>query len=110
MRIEKPGYETVTKKIKPEDSGALREVVLEVETQPRGIVYVDAAGPEAVWIDGQYSGFMTPTPGVIVTAGDHTVQLRDASGAVLDQQRVHVEKGGTARVVLQLRARKRAAR
>jgi len=100
VRVEKAGYQTVTRKLKPDDHNALSPIVLEAETQPRGTVFVDAAAPAAVWIDGQYSGFFTPTPGLIVAAGDHVVQLRDDRG-VLDEARVHVAKGDTARLALQ---------
>jgi len=110
LRIEKAGYETVTKKLKPDDSGALPPFVLAPESEPRGIVFVDAAGPAAVWIDGQYSGFMTPTPGLIVSAGVHTVQLRAPNGTVVDELRAEVHKGETERLVLELRPTKRAAR
>ena len=103
VRIEKPGYETVTRKLKPDDTNALEPIVLEQEAEPRGTVYVDAAGPAAVWIDGQYSGFMTPTPGLRVTAGAHAIELRDAAGKILDEQRAHVDKGETARLTLQLK-------
>ena len=85
VRIEKSGYQTLTRKLKPDEIGALPTIVLAPETQPRGTLYVDAGGPAAVWIDGQYSGFMTPTPGLIVAAGEHVVQLRDPSGVVLDE-------------------------
>ena len=110
VRIEKVGYETVTKKLKPDDTEALPPFALTPESEPRGIVFVDAAGPAAVWIDGQYSGFMTPTPGLIVGAGTHTVQLRDTNGAVLDELRADVRKGETSRVVLELRPAKRGKR
>jgi tRNA A-37 threonylcarbamoyl transferase component Bud32 len=103
VRIEKPGYETVTRKLKPDEVGTLPTIVMTPESLPRGTIYVDAAGPGAVWIDGQYSGFMTPTPGLIVAAGEHTLQLRDTRGAVLDEVRARVDKGETARLVLQLR-------
>jgi tRNA A-37 threonylcarbamoyl transferase component Bud32 len=108
--IEKAGYESVTRKLKPEDAGPLPTIVLDAETRPRATIYVDAAGPAAVWIDGQYSGFMTPTPGLIVAAGEHTVQLRDANGAVVDEAHPLVHKGDTSRLVLQLRPRGRASR
>ncbi|HEX6835307.1 MAG TPA: serine/threonine-protein kinase, partial [Polyangia bacterium] len=101
VRVEKAGYETVTRKLTPDDGGALAPIVLSPETHPRGTVYVDAAAPSAVWIDGQYSGFMTPTPGLLVGVGEHTVQLRDASGAIVDELRAHVGKGETVRLALQ---------
>ena len=80
------------------------------ETRPRGTIYVDAAAPAAVWIDGQYSGFMTPTPGLMVAAGEHAVQLRDNDGAVVDEVRARVQKGETARLVMQPRPSKRGDR
>src|SRR5262249_33647622 len=52
LRIEKTGYETVTQKLQPEDHGTLPPVVLEQEKESRGTVFVDAAAPAAVWIDG----------------------------------------------------------
>jgi predicted Ser/Thr protein kinase len=110
LRIEKLGYETVLKKLKPEDTGPLPTVVLTAETQPRGMVYVDASGPAAVWIDGQPSGFMTPTPGLVVSAGEHAFELRDADGALLDTVRAQVQKGETSRVVLQLRPARRGGK
>jgi serine/threonine-protein kinase len=110
VRIEKPGYRTVTKKLGPDDQAPLPTLLLEAETLPRGTVYVDASGPSAVWIDGQYSGFMTPTPGLMVAAGEHRVELRDATGAVLDAVRTHVDKGSTARLVLQMRPSLRSGR
>jgi hypothetical protein len=103
VRVEKPGYQTVTKKLNPDDRNALPPVILDAETQPRGTILVDAAAPAAVWIDGQYSGFFTPTPGLIVAAGEHVVQLRDDA-------RVRVAKGETARLALQPRADRRGAR
>ncbi len=103
LRIEKPGYETVTKKLKPDDRVELEPIVLEQEKEPRGTVYVDAAGPGAVWIDGQYSGFMTPTPGLRVSAGVHAIELRDPAGKILDEQHAHVDKGETVRLTLQIR-------
>ncbi|MCU1277249.1 MAG: serine/threonine protein kinase [bacterium] len=110
VRIEKPGYETVLRKLKPDENGALPTIVLAPETQPRATIYVDAAAPAAVWIDGQYSGFMTPTPGLVVAAGEHTLQLRDGHDAVLDDVHARVQQGETARLVLQLRPAKRGKR
>src|SRR6185312_7821650 len=102
LRIEKAGYETATKRISPDDANQLAPFVLEVEREPRGTIFVDAGGPAAVWIDGQYSGFMTPTPGLRVSAGEHEVQLRDGGGKVLDHARVKVDEGATARISLLL--------
>jgi len=103
VKVEKPGYETVTRKIGPDDTNELASIELVAETQPRGVFFVDASAPAAVWIDGQYSGFLTPTPGLIVAAGEHTVQLRDDRGQVLDEVRARVQKGETSRLALQVR-------
>ena len=103
IRVEKPGYETYLLKLKPEQSGALPPVVLAPETHPRATLFVDADLPAAVWIDGQYSGFLTPTPGLRVEAGEHRVELRGPAGGVFDQLRARVAQGETARVVLQMK-------
>jgi hypothetical protein len=102
VRIEKPGYETVLKRLKPDDDEAqLAPIVLSAETEPRGTVFVDASLPHEVWIDGQYSGFRTPTPGLLTSVGEHEVLLKDDAGVVLDRSRVKVAQGETLRVSLQ---------
>jgi tRNA A-37 threonylcarbamoyl transferase component Bud32 len=100
VRVEKPGYETVVRKLTPEDVGPLPAVVLTPDTRPRGTVYVMSSAPAEVWIDGQDSGFMTPTPGLRVAAGVHQVQLRDPAGPVLDEVRARVGTGDTVRLTL----------
>jgi hypothetical protein len=101
VRVEKPGYLTWVHKIKPEDSTPLPSVTLAAETAPRGTLFVDAAAPCEVWIDGRYSGFMTPTPGLRLAAGAHLVELHNgnATGA---RTRVNLKRGDTARLVLAL--------
>src|SRR5205814_1507604 len=71
IRIEKAGYETALERLKPEDRGPLPRVVLVAETVPRGTVFVESNAPAEVWVDGQPSGFMTPTPGLRVGPGRH---------------------------------------
>jgi len=42
--------------------------------------------------------------------GEHSVQLRDESGRILDEQRARVAKGDTARLTLQLGPARKGAR
>jgi serine/threonine protein kinase len=100
LRIEMDGYETLTHKIAPEENGALGRFVLKPESQPRGFVYVESSTPAEVWIDGLYSGFLTPTPGLRVTAGEHRVELRSQRGERSEPVPVKVEKGATVRLAL----------
>jgi hypothetical protein len=100
IRLERDGYETVRHKLKPEETtGAMGRIVLRPESQPRGTLFVDAAAPSEVWIDDQYSGFLTPTPPLHVAPGDHRVELRAASGESVTRQ-VQVSRGQTLRLSL----------
>jgi serine/threonine protein kinase len=100
VRIEKPGYETATRKLSPEDNAAWEPALLQPETQARGTLFADAGAPAELWIDGLYSGFMTPTPGVRLSAGEHVLELRTSAGISSEKTRVLVGKGETLRVVL----------
>ena len=101
IRIEKAGYQTTVHKLKPEENVPLPTVTLAPETSPRGTIFVDAAAPAEVWIDGQYSGFMTPTPGLRLKVGPHTLELRNGERAG-EHARVIVKQGDTARFILDL--------
>ena len=107
LRVEKPGYETVHAQAQARRDGALPPVVpRRRRRQPRGTLFVDAAGPAEVWIDGQYSGFMTPTPGLRVTAGEHArraARRRRARRSTRCARRC--DQGDTARLTLQLAPR-----
>ena len=87
IRIEKAGYETILQRIRPDDTGPLPRIVLTAEAVPRGSVFVESNAPAEVWVDGQYSGFMTPTPGLRLEPGQHRIELRDGSGEVLVDRR-----------------------
>ena len=100
IRVEKPGYETYTLKLQPEQVAPLAPITLQPESRPRGTLYADSSGPAELWIDGQYSGFMTPTPGLRLNAGEHQLELRSAAGAATQKQKVSVGQGETVRLVL----------
>jgi hypothetical protein len=99
VRVEKPGYRTWAQKIAPEDDAPLPSVMLAPESVPRGTLFVDAAAPCEVWIDGRYSGFLTPTPGLRLATGEHAVELRSGN-APSTHARVTLGRGETARTVL----------
>ncbi|MDB4971249.1 MAG: protein kinase [Myxococcales bacterium] len=111
LRIEKAGYETALKRLKPDDAGPLERIVLVAETVPRATVFVESNMPAEVWVDELYSGFLTPTPGLRLTPGQHRIELRDGvGGAVLADKKLDVAMGDTVRVGMPIGAPKRAAR
>jgi tRNA A-37 threonylcarbamoyl transferase component Bud32 len=101
VRIEKPGYRTAIQKIEPEQERPLPPAMLVPDQEPRGTLFVDAAGPAEVWVDGQYTGFMTPTPGLRLPAGTHALELR-VGDRMSEEQRVAVKTGETNRLLLPL--------
>jgi tRNA A-37 threonylcarbamoyl transferase component Bud32 len=102
LRLEKAGYQTWVQHLRPEDSAPLPPVVLVPDTTSRGTLFVDAAAPCEVWIDGHDSGFMTPTPGLRLAAGVHMIELHSGEAHRGERTRVTVTRGDTARLVLPL--------
>jgi len=100
LRIEKEGYQTVLQRLKPEETGALPRIVLEPETNPRATLFVDAEAPAELWLDGEFTGFMTPSLGLRVSAGAHRVELRSPSGTHGEAATVKLSQGETLRVSL----------
>jgi hypothetical protein len=105
LRLEKVGYEPVRRDLKPEDSAPKLSFQLEPEQQPRGVLWVDGNSAAQVFLDGANTGFATPTLGIRVAAGDHTVELRDAAGRVGAVTRVHLERGETRHLTLDFASR-----
>jgi len=100
VRAEKLGFEPAIAHIAPDDRAAEVTLTMEVERLPRGYVLIDCEQPAAVWIDGSETGFETPTLGIRVPSGEHTIQLVDASGQKSPIVKVNVHKGETVRVKL----------
>jgi serine/threonine protein kinase len=100
IRIEREGYETVERKLKPEETGPLSRFVLQNEAQPRATLFVEAAGPAEVWVDDEFTGFMTPSPGLRFPSGEHKVELRSTSGALGQSVHVKMQQGETVRLSL----------
>jgi hypothetical protein len=61
---------------------------------------VDANTAAEVWIDGAWSGFMTPTMPMRVLPGKHLVELRDSDGNRLAGSTVKIVRGETRRLFL----------
>jgi hypothetical protein len=100
LRLEKAGYEPMRHAIKPEQLAPQLSVVLEAEKRPRGFLWVDANRAAQVFLDGAYTGLVTPTLGMRVSAGEHLVELRDGSGAVGAARRIKVAQGEALHLML----------
>jgi hypothetical protein len=74
--------------------------MLKAESQPRGTIMVDANGAAEVWIDGLNTGYTTPTLGIQVHVGRHTVELRDGIGGRSPPTTITVAQGQTVRLML----------
>jgi serine/threonine-protein kinase len=100
LRIQKNGYQTITKPVTPDDKMAQLQLTLKPETQPRGTLMVDANTAAEVWIDGLNTGYTTPTLGIQLPVGKHTVELRDGSGGRGQTSVVNLGQGQTVRILL----------
>jgi tRNA A-37 threonylcarbamoyl transferase component Bud32 len=99
LKVEKSGYETATRALTPDDHDPVLTLALPPERQPRGTLLVDANTAAEVWIDGVDTGYTTPTLGIHVPLGEHTVEVRDGAGHKA-AARVHTVQGQTVRLLL----------
>ena len=60
LRVEKLGFEPLTKNITPDDTETEIELRLDEEKQPMGYLWIDTNGVGDVWIDGRDTGFTAP--------------------------------------------------
>jgi hypothetical protein len=99
VRVEKDGFETASRAVTPDDHDAMLRVSLTPERQPRGTLMVDSSGVAEVWLDGVDTGYTTPTLGIHLNAGIHTVEVRDnAQGRAATK--VKILQGQTVRLLL----------
>jgi serine/threonine-protein kinase len=98
VRVVKAGYQTEVRGLTPDDTATQLVVTLQRETQPRGTLYVDANGAAEIWIDGYPTGHTTPSLGIHVAVGRHTVELRDGAGGRSAPAVVTVGQGETVRL------------
>jgi hypothetical protein len=99
LRIEKTGYETVIKALTPDDKDPVLSFSLQAEKQPRGTLMVDSNTAAELWLDGVNTGYTTPTLGIEVPVGSHTVEVRDGTGH-RQSAAVTVAQGQTVRLLL----------
>jgi serine/threonine protein kinase len=100
LRVEKTGYETQTRPLTPDDKQTSLTISLNQEKNPRGTVIVDGNSAAEVWIDDVNTGYTTPTLGIEVTAGAHTIDVRDGAGRRSQVAKVNVAMGATVRLLL----------
>jgi hypothetical protein len=106
VRVEKLGYEPYIKNITPDDSETELELQLDEEKHPMGYLWIDTNNTGEVWIDGIDTGYTAPTFGLRVAVGDHTVELRDSSGAHSKTLKLKVAQGESKHVILDISVRK----
>jgi serine/threonine-protein kinase len=106
LRVERAGYETATRALKPEDADPVVTLTMQPERQPRGTLLVDSQDVAEVWVDGISTGLNTPTLGFRTVEGEHVVELRTASGEKSLPKKVKVVRGQTLRLTLSLQAAK----
>jgi tRNA A-37 threonylcarbamoyl transferase component Bud32 len=100
LRIEKIGFEPLIRPLTPDDKAPVVSLTLVPEKAPRGALMIDANNSAEVWIDGNNTGYTTPTLAITVAAGSHTVEVRDANGQKSQPTPVVVEPGQTVRLLL----------
>ena len=102
IRLEKLGYEPRKVRVTPDDTDSEIEVSLDTETRDIGSLWIDANGAAEVWIDDMYTGYTTPTFGLRVPVGRHTIELRDSTGARSKPAEVVVRRGESMHVTMSL--------
>jgi serine/threonine-protein kinase len=106
LRLEKQGYEPMTKDLTPDDTAPELELRLDEEKQPMGYVWIDTNGLGDVWVDGRNSGFTAPTPGIRLPIGHHVVELRSSSGDRSRATAINLTKGQSLHISLDMPERK----
>ena len=76
LQLEKDGFELTSRSLTPDDRGSALTVNLIPEKSERGTLMLDSDVVAEVWVDGESSGFFSPTV-FRLNAGEHTLQLRD---------------------------------
>jgi tRNA A-37 threonylcarbamoyl transferase component Bud32 len=100
LRIERDGYQSQVRPIVPEDRSARLEVRLQQQRKQGGSLMVDAIAEAEVWIDGENTGYVTPTIWFEVSVGKHVIELRDGVGHRSESQTVDVKQGDSLRVMM----------
>lgn len=107
IRIEQLGYQTRMERITPDSREPTLTFTLESEREPRGAILVDSNSAARVFIDGADSGFNAPTTALPLSAGPHSVQLRDSLGGSSSLKRIQLHAGETLHLPLDLNSGRR---
>ncbi len=99
LTFEKDGFELTQQAITPDDRMPELTVNLLPERSEHGTLLLDSDIIAEVWVDGQNSGFISPTM-FRLPAGEHTVQLRDNDEVRSPAARVHVKVGRATQLSL----------
>ncbi|MGZ3406299.1 MAG: protein kinase domain-containing protein, partial [Polyangia bacterium] len=99
LRFELEGYESELRALKPEDRDTTVTVHLDVAKLDRGSLWIDGPLNTDVWMDGAPTGAATPTIGLQVPTGTHTIELRTSDGNVVAQKTITVARGQILHVV-----------
>jgi serine/threonine protein kinase len=102
LRLEKLGFATLVRALKPDDSDAELTLSMELDPSPKAELAIDAPGEAEIWIDGIDTALVTPAIGIRVTPGRHTIQLRDSSGRASKTATVTVRAGEMVRMMMNL--------
>ena len=106
LRVEKLGFEPLTKNITPDDNATELELRLDEEKQPMGYLWIDTNSVGDVWLDGQNTGLTAPTLGLRRPIGRHVAELRDSSGGRSKPLNVKLVLGESLHVTLDISVRK----
>jgi tRNA A-37 threonylcarbamoyl transferase component Bud32 len=93
LRFELEGYESELRAIKPEDRDATLSVHLDVAKLDRGTLWIDGPLNTDVWMDGAPTGAATPTIGLQVPTGTHTIELRTSDGNIIATRAFTIARG-----------------
>jgi hypothetical protein len=98
LRVEKGGYETVTRGLAPDDKETVLNVPLAAERVARGTLFVDSNRAAAVWVDGVDTGYTTPTLGMHLRPGEHRIEVHEGNAQAT--MVVNLVQGQTLRLLL----------
>jgi hypothetical protein len=99
ITVEKDGFEMTQHAITPDDRDPVVTVNLVPEKSERGTLLLDSDIVADVWVDGQNSGFVSPSM-FRLPAGEHTVQLRDTDEPKSPLARVRIKVGRATQLSL----------
>jgi serine/threonine-protein kinase len=98
LRVEKGGYETITRGLAPDDKDPVINVPLSPERVARGTLFVDSNRAASVFIDGIDTGYTTPTLGMHLRPGEHRVEVHEGSAQASTV--INLAQGQTLRLLL----------